>query len=1006
LNINRIVGRIKPFATALLVSVAFSSVAFGQASTGSLRITATDTNGAPISGAAVSASSADSLAQKSGTTDADGQIRFAGLDPSGDYTVTVTAVGFQGERHQNVQVTSQRTFDLPFVLNTATDSTLEEIVTYGRTDLGQIIDTRSAVQTTDVTLEMTESLPTGRNYQAYLQLAPSTKPTLDGNPSSKSGVNYTDIVDSNGNTAGTSSDNVYYIDGINITDNETGLFGANFNSEIIQEQLIITGGVPAEYEGGQGLISRVITKSGSNEFHGSVNYYAQNDSLVADDKNLPEAGFSDYDAAFTFGGPIVKDKLWFFTSYQVKERETDVIDPVTEDYLRTVTTSQDYAFIKLTWQATENDRLVAEFFNDPYERDGSLNTTVSNVRNVARDQGGDNWKLEYSHSWDNVIATINAVSHEGELSNLAATDFSRNDVAYTGMTVTNADTDKGGSGSNLVSFRNKESVNLALEWFLGDHEIKTGYSVINNEFNENFVYTGPDLSQYTSLGNELAGMTMDAYVDTEAVFTGGRDFSADDYQRAIDAMAGSSAADQAYFLGLLDSNNSGDIDLAEFGALVIGGTAGNPDDEANVYKITQVAQGPTDFKTEGQSFYLQDSWQVSDHWTINAGIRTETWDHIATDGTKVFTFDWEVAPRLSLVYDIGGDGIQKVWGFYGRYYDPIRTDMTSFAGTLTGSVRDEQVFVGDRWVSFRIRGGDQGFDGYFAPTTKTPYTDEIMLGYERALTPNQSISLTYTDRKTRDIMEDYDLGFYTDSAPDKAGGYALPLSYFGFGPDNPQPDANYFIATLEGGERNYQGIEVTWRKRRSVDSNWFGLASYSYNDADGNSNSDGNADLQGDFLYLDPRAPNVFGPQPGNIEHLLKLAGSYRWDNGIEVGATYAWNSGTIYSETFSQYSRHTPIRVGEAYEDNGAVTAWLAPGTVGGQTSPSYGTLNLRVKYSLDFGSQYSAEFFIDMFNALDDQAVRRNQDLAGGDGVYSYNEANAWVLPRRFYLGARLSF
>jgi hypothetical protein len=1006
-NIFRIVGRIKPFATALLVSVAFSSVAFGQASTGGLKITATDSSGAPISGANVSASSAESLGQKSGLTDANGEIRFAGLDPSNDYTVTVSAAGYQGERHQNVQVTSQRTFDVPFVLNSSTDSSLEEIVTYGRTDLGQIIDTSSATMTTDVTLEMTESLPTGRNYQAYLQLAPTTKPTIDGNPSSKSGVNYSDRVDANGNVYGTSSDNVYYIDGINITDNQDGVAGANFNSEIIQEQLIITGGVPAEYAGGQGLISRVITKSGSNEFHGSVNYYAQNDSLVGDNDNLPDAGFSDYDAAFTFGGPIVKDKLWFFTSYQVKEQETDVVDPVSEEIMRTVDTKNTYAFAKLTWQMTENDRLVAEFFNDPYERNGSLNTTIVANRDVARDQGGDNWKIEYSHSWDNVIATINAVSHEGELSNAPADLTTRNDIAYLATAdVTNEDLQKGGSGSVLETFRNREAVNFTLEWFAGDHEVKTGYSVIVNDYDENFVYTGPDKAQYSSMANLHAGLVMDQYIDATGIWQGERDFSQDDYQRAIDAMADSSAADQAYYLGLLDANDDGEISTGEFGQLQLNSNAGNPSGEINVYQIHTAEEGPTNFKTEGQTFYLQDSWHINDHWTINAGIRTEKWDHIATNGATVFSFDWDIAPRLSAIWDIGGDGVQKVWGFYGRYYDPIRTDMTTFAGTLTGSVREEKVFVGDRWLTFRVRGGDAaGFDGFFAPTTKTPYTDEIMFGYERALTPNQSLSFTYTNRVTEDIMEDYDLGFYTD--PDAVGGYALPLEYFGFGEGGvEQPDANYFLATLYGAKREYEGIEVTWRKRRSADSNWFGLASYSYNDAEGNSNSDGNADLAGDFLYLDPRAPNVWGTQNGNVEHLLKLAGSYRWENGIEVGATYAWNSGTTYTESFVQYSRHTPIRVGEAYEDNGATQAWLAADTVGTQTTPSYGTLNLRLKYALDFGNRYTAEFFVDVFNALDDQAATRVQDLAAGDAVYDYNEESAWVLPRRFYLGARVSF
>ena len=998
MKINNIVNSLKLSITTLLLCVAFSSSAF--ADTGALAVKVTDADGNPVVGAMVSASNAESLTQKSGATDANGELRLSGLDPSDEWVINVTANGYQSVRNEDVLVVSERTFNTPYILQTAATADIEEIVVSGRSMVGQLVDTTSSLQSTDVTLDLTESLPTGRNYQSYLQLAPTTKPTLDGNPSSKSGVNYSDVVDSNGNTAGTSSDNVYYIDGINITDNLTGTFGANFNSEIIQEQQIITGGVPAEYEGGQGLISRVITKSGGNEFHGSVNYYMQSDSLVANNDNLADATFSTFDTAFTLGGPIVKDKLWFFASLQRKERDEDIIDPVTQSLLRTVNTTEDLGFFKLTWQATENDRVVAEFFNDPYDRSGSANTAIVQNRDVARVQGGDNYKLEYSHAWENLILTANVVSHEGELSNTAANTSSRNDVAFTGVAVTNADTQLGGSGSNTITFRNKDSINLTAEYFLdtgyGSHEFKAGYSQTKNEYNRDLIYTG-DGAQYTSMGLVNSGLMLSDY--TTGTWTGDRDVSEDDYQRIIDAMAAS--ADSAYFLGLMDADLSGDISLAEMGTLVLDQTTGNPNGEVNVYRIAQTVAGPTNFKTEGDSFFVQDSWSIDEHWTVNAGIRAEKWEHFATDGSKIFSFDYEVAPRLSVVYDLKGDGRSKLWGFYGRYFDPIRTDMTSFAGTLTGSVREEQIYVGNQWITFRTRGGSQVQDGFFAPTTKTPYTDEIMVGWEHSLTEDQSIAVTYTDRETNDIMEDYDLGFYTD--PALVGGYALPLSYFGF---ETLPAANYFIATLAGGIREYQGLEVTWRKRRSADSPWFALASYSYNDAKGNTNSDGNADLQGDFLYLDPRAPNVYGDQPGNIEHLLKVAGSYRWENGIEVGASYVWNSGTIYSETFSQYSRHTPIRVGTAYEDMGTTTRWLAPNTVGSQTAPSYGTLDARVKYVLEFGESYSAEFFLDIFNVLDDQSARREQDLSGGDGVYNFGEANAWVLPRRFYLGARMSF
>jgi len=396
---------------------------------------------------------------------------------------------------------------------------------------------------------------------------------------------------------------------------------------------------------------------------------------------------------------------------------------------------------------------------------------------------------------------------------------------------------------------------------------------------------------------------------------------------------------------------------------------------------------------------VQDKWSLDD-LTVTLGLRTEKYDHISSEGETIQTFDWEIAPRISAAYDINGDGESKVFAFWGRYYDPIRTDMTSFAGNLSGPIREESIFVGDRWLNFRTRGGKKdGQDAYFAPTIKTPYTDELLIGFSQALSDDMSVEVTYTNRVTKDIMEDYDLGLFSSDAL-KGGPFYLPYSYFGY---DSAPDSNYVIGTLAGGKREYQGVEVTFRKRR-VD-NWSMLASYTYNDAEGNSNSDGNADYQGDVLELDPAAPNVWGPQPGNVKHLLKVAGSYFWDNGMEVGAVYNWNSGTLYSTTYQRGSRHFPVLVDTAYEFGGQTEKWIQPGVVGANTSTSYGTLDLRVKYVHNF-EKYKAEFFLDVFNVLDDQAAEREQDLLKGDGTYNFGEATQWVTPRSIYLGAKVSF
>lgn len=975
-------------AIAVAATLGLSASALA-AETGGLKIHVTDATGKSIVGAKVLVKTPDSLTSKEAITDADGNVVLRGLDASNKYTVSINGASIQPFEATNVKVVTGKSLNLNYAVSDGT-ADMERIVVSGRSMVA--IDTTSATTGLDITLDMTDSLPTGRSYQSYLQLAPGVKPSAGGNPSSKSGVNYSDVPDARNGSAGSSSDNVYYIDGVNVTDNVTGTHGGGINSEIIQEQQVLTGGIPAKYAGGSGLVSRVVTKSGGNEFHGSINYYLQNDSLVSDYESATktDSSFSTFDTAVTLGGPIIQDELWFFASYQIKNREDDVVDPATGQFSRTVEREDNLGFGKLTWQPTENDRLVLTYFDDPADISGSSDISTLSNRDRARKQGGSNWKIDYTHYWDDLTVNAGWMRHEAELSDIAADKSTRYDVAFRSITPNQSQTDVGGLGADTLRDRNKENAYINLEYYFetdfGEHNIEVGYEWETNENITNSVYTG-DGAQYNSIGAGDVGATLGEY--SNGSWTGEKAVSSTDYQRIKEAMEGSS--DSAYYLSLLDGDNDGSISTAELESLTFNTT--------DVYRIVQTEQAASEMQTKGKVFYLQDS-VTYENWTVNAGLRAEEWEHIASTGESIFTFDWEIAPRLSVVYDINGEGESKVWGFVGRYYDPIRTDMTSFAGNLTGSVREEQLFVQDRWLSFRTRGGVSTQDAFFSPTTKTPYTDEFLVGYATNLTEDTTISVTYTNRKTRDIMEDYDLSIYTEEGYMAGTDFELPLSYFGY---DKNPGSNYVIGTLAGGKRDYEGIEVTFRKLRT--DNWNLLASYTYNDAKGNSNSDGNADFQGDWEVLDPRAPNMYGKQPGNIDHQAKVMGTYFFDNGFEIGAVYNWNSGTRYSKTFALYGRHLPLMDDVATEVGGWTTNWVSDGVVGADVTPSYGTLDLRVRYVHDF-ENYKAELFLDIFNALDDQAPIRVQDLAAGDGTFAYGEEMNWVEPRRFYLGARVTF
>jgi len=297
-------------AAAGLLAMAIAGPATAQvATTGTISVIVEDEGGGRVPGAAVTADAVDSVTRRIAVSDERGEAALRQLDPSAGYVLTVALAGFRTAKRPDVLVRAGQTTTLHVGL--VVGSLSEELTVTAETPL---VDTTNAATGQDVTLQLAESLPTGRSYQSYLQLVPGVLPSSgDGisrpdAPAARSGTNYV------GGTMGRSQDNFYYIDGVNVTDGASGRPFANLNPEVVQEQQVLTGGLSAEFVGAPGLISNVITKSGSDELHGSLNYFFQSSSLVAENENAPEQRFSTFDAAATLGGPIIKSKLWFFAS--------------------------------------------------------------------------------------------------------------------------------------------------------------------------------------------------------------------------------------------------------------------------------------------------------------------------------------------------------------------------------------------------------------------------------------------------------------------------------------------------------------------------------------------------------------------------------------------------------------------------------------------------------------------------------------------------------------------
>jgi len=996
----------------LLTLVLAASIGSAQVVTkGTLQVILTDDQGARLPGGTVSASASDTVTAREAVTDSQGEAVLQALDPSPSYVITVTLPGFNDARHEAILVRSGHTATVRIAMSLA--GVAETITVTSETPL---VDTTSAIAGQDITLELTESLPTGRTYQSYLQLVPGVMPDdkeQQGNPASKSGTNYSDIR----GEVGISRDNFYYIDGINVTDGTTGTFGANLNTEIILEQKVLTGGIPAEFVGSAGLLSNVVLKTGTNDLHGSVNYFFQNDSLVAKNKNSEDQKFSTFDTAFTLGGPIMTDRAWFFASYRRVERDDDVTTLDTAELIRTVNSTQNQWYLRGTWSPSANDTVSFTFLNDPLNASGRRDRNITNAQDRARNQGGERYNLNYSRLFGtNALLNVGWNKHQGEVTDLAAIREPENLVRFLATDDrTLEDEQLGGFGEDLPSSRDTEAFRVALDYSVNRHDLKTGFEYKRNKLFEDSLTLGSPPAEWTSLAPHLAGLTagetVSGILGGNNVFTPG---NASDYNGFIKTIDGLPNRDDFY--DAFDADGDGTISQDELADnLVYDSTEGNPNGKVNYSRIEQVQTGEQNYSSRGYSIFGQDTFQYG-QFVFNAGMRVELYRHYASDGSFIFEFPWMWAPRLSATYDIKGDGRQKISAYWGRYYDPIRNNMTNFAGQLSGSVREEQVFALGQWVNYRTRGGAQQPDALFAPSTKTPYTDDLQIGYQIDLGQSMSFETTYTNRRTRDILEDYDLSLYAYDVDGVSTIYPgdinhpdslwLGLDYFGYAQN---PGSNFVIATLAGGKRDYQGMEFVFRKRYT--DRWQMLASYTFNDAEGNTNSDSNADFQGDVEWLDPRAPNQFGTQPGLIKHLLKIAGTYQFDMGLEVGAGLGWNSGVKLSRTFLHSRRHLPALLAEldqpAIEFAGITSDfWLAPDVVGTVDNPSWATLDLRVQYVINRGQRVNAQVFVDIFNVTNNQNSRRNQDLVPGEGGIAFGEPVQFIDPTRFYLGARLNF
>ncbi|HJW34200.1 MAG TPA: carboxypeptidase regulatory-like domain-containing protein [Holophagaceae bacterium] len=1018
--------------TALIVATGFVAHAAGD---GNLAVQVLDVTGKPIAGATVVISSPGQIGgARTQVTDASGKVRFVRLNPSA-FKVVVTASGFQTQTLNGVNVLIDQTANVNLKMVPVGGAVVEVVSSL------PIVDVTSVTAGTQITQEELTTLPLLRDQLSTLSLAPGVV-AIGNNPALAAGNNR-DNFGQNG-----ARNNTYMVDGIDVTSPESGLYRTTIPQELVQNQDIKTGAITAEYSARAGLFSNVTTIPGGNELTGGL-IYSMTDpswSSAPSQFTIQAPGHKIDDTTAFVSGPILKDKLWFVASYQKVKETVDVtlLDSVasTPNESRTgLFNDESRTFAKLTWQIAEGHLASATFNKNPghFDNGTTVNTPTRRLTNTTR--GGDRYTLSYSWQTPSFIFDVKTISHK-------EADSIKANYTNLGPQVDVIFPTASGSPSVAQSAFGNSSAGTGREYkrqstrvdgtFLfdaaGSHTLKTGVQMGTDQLTQTLFISGgvqyENFNAPTTYGNDIANY-------------GGQVKGA----RSKVLASINNNPTYATLKAALDTNVDGTVDAAERDVV----NFNTPYDAGNLalgylgYRFINDSLASSSPKMETQGAYIQDQWQIG-RLTFSPGFRMDKYEYKADNGQSLFKTDWAFAPRVGASYDVDGDGRTKAYAYWGRYIDPIKLDMVRFTGSLSSSVRNEDIYIqpnatpgSGTWVTENVRGGSKVVDAVFANSFKLPKTEEFRIGLAKDFGNSWSIDAVYTYRRDYDIVEDWDPSLYTsaDALEDEARSLwgigsraAVPYNtltgnnkaivdkfrslvidpeYFaGGGYTGAQNVArlgtslNFVLANLPGGHRQYNTFDVT--VTRKFKDNWGGFYTYSNVRATGNTQSSGNADYQGDLAQYDPRLAYGNGRLDGSIDWLHKANVYYRWNNGFQLGVTGTFISGYHYSDA---------EQIGTRILQKAPALADAFSEQAGKNRTPSTKLFDARIQYSRKFGV-VKGEVSLNIFNVFNRQT---EQDIVEGNGLTGANligsrrgisggNAFTWTQPRNFAMGFKVTF
>jgi Carboxypeptidase regulatory-like domain/TonB dependent receptor len=301
----------RKLVSLMVLMLGLTTFGFAQgAATGDLHVTVKDSKGSLVTNATVTARDQAKGLERAGTGNGEGEYRVLSLPP-GTYQVTVEASGFAKATVENVGITVGQVADLPIALSVAGTQVVVTV-----SSAAELIETSRTSTTDTIEQRRIDNLPiNGRNYINFTltdsQVVRDNAPNTGAAPTS--GLNIS------GQRA---RSNLVNVDGADATDNSVNGVRSTVSQEAVQEFQIIANSYGAEYGRAAGGVVNIITRSGSNDFHGDVFGYLRNRNFQAANpfSTVPNPAYTRVQAGTAFGGPIKKDKTYFYFAYEVTRR--------------------------------------------------------------------------------------------------------------------------------------------------------------------------------------------------------------------------------------------------------------------------------------------------------------------------------------------------------------------------------------------------------------------------------------------------------------------------------------------------------------------------------------------------------------------------------------------------------------------------------------------------------------------------------------------------------------